>query len=521
MNNSNSTPKAVIITALDLEHASICAQLMELRQERHPAGTLYQCGSFRPKSGRAWDVVVVEAGPGNTGTALEFERAVNHYRPIVALFVGVAGGVKDVVLGDVVAATKIYGYESGKERETFQPRPAIQLPSYALVQQAKAVARDGRWRERIVGPMADPAPQARVGPIAAGEKVVTSTESATYRLLRSTYSDAIAVEMEGYGFLHGAYANQAVAALVIRGISDLIEGKLDSDAAGWQERAAQHASAFSFELLAQLENFPAETAPVIAQHQPAVETLSGRGGWLSGTPWYHALKRAFSLLASPASAVIAGEEALSAQMDGVRVMIQDGHLLAAQASLERIEQQIASQSASPQLKIRLALNRGACALLLGDLSAAERECKAALMHDPNSQKALANLAQIALIQDRLAEALRYSSEAIAKGPKDVHATAVRLRVLHACGQTEELQQLLQSEPWIADDPACCLPLGLIAYDQGVIPWRFPILAPKSFLLRTCSRFSRPVLAQCWYAWNSSSALTDPPLSHRASMKCSR
>src|ERR1700722_20248551 len=120
MNNLNSMPRAVIVTAVALELAGICAQLTERRRERHPAGTLYECGRFRPEKGTEWDVVVVEAGPGNTGAALEFERAVSHFNPVVALFVGVAGGLKDVPLGDVVAATKIYSYESGKDRESFE-----------------------------------------------------------------------------------------------------------------------------------------------------------------------------------------------------------------------------------------------------------------------------------------------------------------------------------------------------------------------------------------------------------------
>ena len=63
-----------------------------------------------------------------------------------------------------------------------------------------------------------------VAPIAAGEKVVASKQSDIFQFLRTSYNDAIAVEMEGFGFLSAVFAYPNIKAIVIRGISDLVEG---------------------------------------------------------------------------------------------------------------------------------------------------------------------------------------------------------------------------------------------------------------------------------------------------------
>jgi hypothetical protein len=118
------------------------------------------------------------------------------------------------------------------------------------VQRAKQLARDADWQHRIRPPIPDTAPKAVVKPIAAGGKVVAGQKSATAQFLRWYCGDAVAVDMEGHGFLHGAYVNVKVEALVVRGISDLLSGKTGTADKRWPPVASRHAAAFAFELLA-------------------------------------------------------------------------------------------------------------------------------------------------------------------------------------------------------------------------------------------------------------------------------
>jgi nucleoside phosphorylase len=227
----------------------------------HSAGNVYEVGEFRAAS-TVWDVLVCEIGAGNVAAATEAERAINFFRPQVALFVGVAGGLKDVQVGDVVVSSDVFSLHSGKAGEEFRPRPNSLRGGFRLIQRAKANVRRGAWIERLKLAPPDTVPNALVGPIVAGEQVVSSTLSESYKLARESYSHAVAVEMEGFGFMQAGWANPEVEAVVIRGISDLIDDKNDStDPQNLrddvrQRMAARHASAFAFEMLATFETTP-------------------------------------------------------------------------------------------------------------------------------------------------------------------------------------------------------------------------------------------------------------------------
>ncbi|MGI5246631.1 phosphorylase [Dactylosporangium sp. CA-139066] len=248
---------SVVLTALEVEHAAVVEHLSGPLTERTERGLIFDVGTFGRDN--AWTVAVAQVGPGNPGAGILLERAVTALRPDVAMFVGIAGGRKDVTHGDVVAADAVYDYETGRAGDDeYHPRIKTAAPSFALVQRAQAVVRGNRWQDRIRAHSPARRPRAFVKPIAAGSKVIAGGRSTTAAFLTRHCGDALAVDMESYGFLHGAYVNTGLATLVVRGISDLLDDRSAPDDEARRLTAARHAAAFAF---AVLDDFTPEAAP--------------------------------------------------------------------------------------------------------------------------------------------------------------------------------------------------------------------------------------------------------------------
>jgi len=248
MSGPAERPTVVFVTALELEADAVSAHLAEVHWTEHPDFSQYREGLFRHGE-VAWRVVVVEANLGNEAAAVATTRALDFFRPTAAFFVGVAGGLKDVAIGDVVVATDVLGFEYGKDDKTFLPRGTSAASAHRLTQLAKRVRTERKWHSRRPG---SEEAKVRLAPIAAGSKVVASSKSRSAVLLREIYSQAVAVEMEGLGFLAAARQSPGTDAVVVRGISDLLDGKDAADASGSQPRAAANAAAFCFEMVAHL-----------------------------------------------------------------------------------------------------------------------------------------------------------------------------------------------------------------------------------------------------------------------------
>lgn len=251
-----SLPVIVFLTAIKPEFEAVLKHVVTDSPPRTETveGREYTIGEVTTSITR-WQVVVRQQDEqGNCQSALEADWAIRHFKPSYLFFVGVAGGLKDVSLGDVVAVTYAKGFESVKISHSGEVlnRFHQERSSESLVKKAKAVntvLRSDKYKTLV-------------GPVASGEKVISSPEFK--EKLQKDCNDTLAVEMEAIGFLKALRQTSEyfhVKGIVIRGISDLIVGKTLEQDQEWQPKAAENAATFAFALLEQLK----PTSPPVTQ----------------------------------------------------------------------------------------------------------------------------------------------------------------------------------------------------------------------------------------------------------------
>ncbi|MFF8968181.1 substrate-binding domain-containing protein [Streptomyces sp. NPDC014995] len=233
----------------------------------------------------SWTVHVAQVGVTNVVAALGTHGLLAVLRPDVALLVGIAGGLKDDVLpGDVVVATKVYEIHGAKVSAAGRgARPDAVDTSLALWQ--TALHAEVRRRTHFK-------------PIASGDVVLDARSGEIRTRLSSTYEDAAALEMEGFGFCKAAQRHRTEA-LVIRGISDRADGeKGAADAAGGQRLAAANAAEVAVAVL--MEHQPDGTGasrPPRRVPKPPVRRTPPP----AGRPWWQGRARAWLPLAAAAA----------------------------------------------------------------------------------------------------------------------------------------------------------------------------------------------------------------------------
>lgn len=264
-----------ILTPIAVEYNAVRRHLKNIKEDRNPKG-LYEIGSFTTKLGDL-SIVLQQTGARNSSIALATERIIELYNPKIIFLVGVAGGVKDVVIGSIVVGTKTYGYESGKETEDgFKARPEVYTFTKTLQDIALSVSRKGTWLRRAGKGKTDV--ECIFGAIASGDKVIATQRTNLFKFLKDTYNDTAAIDMEAVGFAEVFTRHTSIKYLCIRGISDLLDNKSQSDGSGSQSIASANVAAFTFELINQLTKEDLGDANTSSKPFPSSQQIINNNG---------------------------------------------------------------------------------------------------------------------------------------------------------------------------------------------------------------------------------------------------
>jgi nucleoside phosphorylase/DNA-binding XRE family transcriptional regulator len=256
--------RAAILSAKEVELDAIRHFLLdEKRADDTYDGTVYRRGRIRsgPNKETAlpqWEVAVYRTGRGQQPASYGAQIVLQHFKPEVILYVGVAGGDPsngELSVGDVVVGKMVRYYErTSQKAETFTIKDESHRPNRALVSAAEYEVDESQWLDWVAG--AKPNSKAIIGEIATGEKVQKSSMSGLWTAIRDKYPDVVAVETEGQGF-HYSVDQVAGRGLMIRAVSDLLDNKDDDGGSigsddERQKLASSHAAAFAINLLANL-----------------------------------------------------------------------------------------------------------------------------------------------------------------------------------------------------------------------------------------------------------------------------
>jgi tetratricopeptide (TPR) repeat protein len=240
-------------------------------------------------------------------------------------------------------------------------------------------------------------------------------------LVSRTYGDAVAVEMEGHGFLLGVHMSEPTQGIVVRGISDLLNDKDEANDDKWQPVAASHAAAFAFQVLSKLT--PEESGHgrrAEATQQVMVGDIWGDNNTLNV---YQHQVPPLDELARLIRAVVPDA---NAEIDAAAARIQAGESDIAIHLLTEMRKK-RWDTLTPRERYRLCANIGRAMEQKGELRKAGQHLLEAKQHQPQDERARALEAVAYYYLDDKAKAYHLAGEVIKDHPNCPLAIAVRIR----------------------------------------------------------------------------------------------
>ncbi len=422
-------PRAVIITTHEVDYQAVTTHLVNLKEEVHPQGTIYNLGQFDVKDSASWEVAICEVSEQNADVAAETERAISHFKPDVIFLIGAATGIKDVTVGDIVVATKVYGYEAGKVENKFLTRSEVKNSSYNLQQRAKSERKKDDWKKRISTDPLSSHPSIFLESIASGDKEITDYRSSLLDFLRSNYNDAVAIDRVGHGFLNAVHANQNISALTIHGIAYCID-RSETNSRESRSIALQNASAFAFEVLAKF------TIATITERHDGIIVLSKNTTESLSANLREVLVEEFS----NNQQYLADER--HRRIDDGRTLLNSRKFEEAIQYLESLKQEI-WHSAEDSHKYRILTCIGLARLGFGKILDGAAKLIEALQYNTNDDTALARTAQGYFFQNDLINAKVQIQMALEKNPGNELAHSLQVYVAPL---EQSIESILESIP---------------------------------------------------------------------------
>lgn len=201
--------------------------------------------------------VIALTGIGKVNAATTTMLAIEHFRPEVILFTGIAGGINpDMKPGDIVIGTRVAYHDYGtltsrgmQRGPTRDPVTHAENPTYFVCDSAwLTVARQASQQmklEKVSASAGSRQPDVREGVIVTGDVFVAS-DAATHELRENMHAEA--TEMEGAAVAQVSF-QQGVPFLIIRSMSDNAGNNASHDVKSFYAVAARNSAALVMAIL--------------------------------------------------------------------------------------------------------------------------------------------------------------------------------------------------------------------------------------------------------------------------------
>lgn len=225
--HSASRPRGIGVVAIKATEARAVIEVFNLTRNREtPSGQDFYTGTVESADGAVELVTARTLEQGQRSIMPTLENLRRHSNPAVFVLVGIGGAInRDLVVGDVVVATRVVYYDLRRETPDEVHRRGEERHAPAAITHAVnsffTDYHEPARLESVTGPF-----RVLSGPIGSGDAVVMDAESQIRKFLLAYNEKVLAVDTEAGGltqFCHETPSPDHPGWLVVRGISDLAD----------------------------------------------------------------------------------------------------------------------------------------------------------------------------------------------------------------------------------------------------------------------------------------------------------